>query len=332
MKKFASLSDLNASGPESTLNQPILRPSSVMSPQLRHSRAATGNIALNDDGVGKEDGDGESFSACLLIMDDNHRLSEWIGYHYFAMSLRYLVVAVDPHSKTTPSRILNRWRDRMTIVEWTDYNFTKKRLIIDHTNENHGKKKYKHLTRQVDFYHECTRHLQNHNRTWTSYHGKCIFPCFYLMLQMQREELLLPLCCTTHTVLLDVDEFISINSDVVSHAQELFRQPGSILRMVKRYSEPTKSTHHTTLTEKVGSQNDSITVAIEPDYWFKHFQQSCCITLPRVLYGAVESTDEDVAQGVPSIFVKNSKQFDTLPWRFRTTSPRGMSNERKYFS
>ena len=108
MKKFASLSDLNASGPESTLNQPILRPSSVMSPQLRHSRAATGNIALNDDGVGKEDGDGESFSACLLIMDDNHRLSEWIGYHYFAMSLRYLVVAVDPHSKTTPSRILNR--------------------------------------------------------------------------------------------------------------------------------------------------------------------------------------------------------------------------------
>ncbi len=126
-----------------------------------------------------------------------------------------------------------------------------------------------------------------------------------------------------------MDEFISINSDDVSHAQEIFRQPGSILRMVKRYSEPTKSTNNTTQIEKVGSHNDTITFATEPEYWFKHFQLSCCITLPRVLYGAVESTDEDVAQGVPSIFVKNSKQFDTLRWRYRTTSPRGTSDGRK---
>ncbi len=125
---------------------------------------------------------------------------------------------------------------------------------------------------------------------------------------------------------------MSINADVVSHAQELFRRPGSILRIVKRYSEPTNSTKNATLQENVGSHDSTVTVTKEPEYWFKHFQQSCCITLPRVLYGAVESNDDDVAQGVPSIFVTNSKQFDTLRWRYRTTSPRGWSDGRKYFS
>ncbi|KAL3816693.1 hypothetical protein ACHAXA_009132 [Cyclostephanos tholiformis] len=132
--------------------------------------AAIKNFASNDDGVDKVDSEGESFSACILIMDENHRLSEWIGYHYFAMSLRYLVVAVDPHSKTSPSQILNRWRDRMTIVEWTDSNFTDK-FLINLNTDGHIKKTKKHRARQADFYLECTRHLQSHNRTWTSYHA-----------------------------------------------------------------------------------------------------------------------------------------------------------------
>ncbi len=131
---------------------------------------------------------------------------------------------------------------------------------------------------------------------------------------------------------LDVDEFISINADVVSQAQELFRRPGSILHVIRRYSDPTNSIKNATLQEIVGSHNNTVTEAKENEYWFKHFQQSSCITLPRVLYGAVESTDEEVAQGVPSIFVNYSKQFDTLRWRYRTTSPRGMSDGRKCLS
>ena len=38
----------------------------------------------------------EAFSACMLVMDDNHRLTEWLAYHYHVLPLRYLVVAVDP--------------------------------------------------------------------------------------------------------------------------------------------------------------------------------------------------------------------------------------------
>lgn len=167
---------------------------------------ATKHIASNDDDIHVFKADRahkESFSACLLIMDDNHRLSEWIGYHYFAMSLRYLVVAVDPHSKTSPSLILNRWRNRMIVVEWTDSNFTDKLLIIG-DNDDHQTKKGKHRTRQADFYLECTRHLQNNNRTWTSYHGKhIIFPwCISSSAAAaERRELVIHNCCSTHRVL-----------------------------------------------------------------------------------------------------------------------------------
>lgn len=234
--------------------------------------------------------DGESFSACLLIMDDNHRLSEWIAYHYFAMPLRYLVVAVDPHSLTSPSHILNRWRSRMTIIQWTDGNFTTENLIIN-TTDDMTKRKNKHLTRQRTFYRECTIHMQTHNRTWTSYH--------------------------------DVDEYLAINADQISNARTLFQQPGSLIDMVKRYSNPT-ATNTTTIatnnndTTLYNNWNDTtITKTAEPEYWFTHFQQSCCITLPRVLYGAAESTNEKVGvQDMPSILRVDARQFDTLRWRY----------------
>ncbi len=89
------------------------------------------------------------------------------------------------------------------------------------------------------------------------------------------------------------------------HYQLMCHPPQSL--MVKSYSGPTKSTNYSTLREKVGSHNDSITAAIEPNYWFKHFHYTssslvwCCGECWRV-----------VAQCVSSNFVNNSKQFCTL--------------------
>jgi hypothetical protein len=41
--------------------------------------------------------DGSStFSSCLLVMDDNHRLTEWLAYHYHVLPLRYMVVGTLP--------------------------------------------------------------------------------------------------------------------------------------------------------------------------------------------------------------------------------------------
>lgn len=57
----------------------------------------------------------ESMAVCLMIMDDNHYLIEWLAYHYHVLPLRRLVVHVDPKSTTNPMPILNRWKDRINI-------------------------------------------------------------------------------------------------------------------------------------------------------------------------------------------------------------------------
>jgi hypothetical protein len=51
----------------------------------------------------------EGIAACLLVKDDNHRLVEWLAYHYTMLPLRRLIIAVDPGSLTSPHRILQRW-------------------------------------------------------------------------------------------------------------------------------------------------------------------------------------------------------------------------------
>lgn len=221
--------------------------------------------------------DEESFSACLLVMDDNHRLTEWISYHYFAMPMRYLVVAVDPHSKTSPTSFLDRWRDRITIVEWTDTDFAPNATVLRiQPSDAFDTKKNKHRHRQGLFYHACIEHLQRQNRTWTSFH--------------------------------DVDEYMTINMDVVDNAKELFGKPGSILQMVQKYSQ----------NAATSTSNDE-----DPDhsFWYEHFQQGPCVTIARSLYSVVESTEEDVFRDVPALV--NARQFDTLNWRYRANKRTG---------
>jgi len=94
---------------------------------------------------------GDSLSACLLWKDENHLLGEWISYHFYALQLRHLVIAVHPLSKTSPQEILDEWRPRMWIQEWEDQNYINNR---------------KH---QQNFHANCTRYLWEQNRTWVAY-------------------------------------------------------------------------------------------------------------------------------------------------------------------
>ena len=63
--------------------------------------------------------------ACLLMKDDNHWLTEWLAFHYHVLPLRHLIVAVDPASRTSPSRILQKWNDtgKIQIQVWRDADF-----------------------------------------------------------------------------------------------------------------------------------------------------------------------------------------------------------------
>ena len=70
----------------------------------------------------------KSIAACLYIMDDTIRLTEWLAYHYTVLPLSHLMVTVDPASQQADAimDILNSWNDRMQIevlqndTEWLD--------------------------------------------------------------------------------------------------------------------------------------------------------------------------------------------------------------------
>lgn len=279
------------------------------------------------------------FSACLLTMDDNHRLPEWISYHYLTLNLKYLVVAVDPHSKTSPLQIFDRWKDRIEIVIWSDHDFALTNLMINTTSDTAEQRINKHRTRQQNFYRACMKYLKRQKQqsiTWTAF--------------------------------IDTDEFITINNDALqvvgggvnSHngnsVPQLISlsQPGSILRIVEALSNSSSSRSSTnnmhnnetsssdllagalangqlrviqsSSNNASSTKNNNKTIAADiiPPFWYEHFQQSCCATIARALYSAVESSDEEINRDVPDFI--NPMHYDTLRYRYRAVKRNGGIN------
>lgn len=137
----------------------------------------------------------DGFAACLLVMDDNHKLTEWIAFHYFALNLRHLVITVDPHSKTSPKSVLDKWRHLITIEEWTDKRFMGERLM---RNPNHSPEDAhnQHRLRQRTFYNKCLTHMKRKRRTWTMF--------------------------------VDSDEYVTLNSKIVKDSSSLTSRPGHV--------------------------------------------------------------------------------------------------------
>mmetsp|Transcript_3619 Transcript_3619/g.5637 ORF Transcript_3619/g.5637 Transcript_3619/m.5637 type:complete len:520 (-) Transcript_3619:83-1642(-) len=111
----------------------------------------------------------QTFSACLLFMDDHNRLSEWIAYHYFALPLGYLIIAVDPASNAPP-QIDGYWRKVMKIEIWNDKDFFPIPGSIKRRKKDGPKQLLeKHRMRQREFYKACGKRLQDKGRTLTSF-------------------------------------------------------------------------------------------------------------------------------------------------------------------
>jgi hypothetical protein len=134
-----------------------------------------------------DDDEEEYFSACILWMDDNHRLEEWLAYHYYLLKLRYVVINVDPRSTTSPQAVVNRWNGNskgynvgdnqihtpldydlnMTIVLWNDtqyidpirYEFEQAKIAVAKGDEKYKLATEYHKFRQPQFYKACSRHL-----------------------------------------------------------------------------------------------------------------------------------------------------------------------------
>jgi Glycosyl transferase family 2 len=146
-----------------------------------------------------------SFATCLIWMDDNLRLTEWLAYHYHVLPLRYLVILIDQNSTTSPNSILDKWRNLMTIVQWNNTDEVlspeSKHIInqFDKASARYNSERYLHT--QMDFYKKCTFHMKAHNRTWTAY--------------------------------IDTDEFIVLDSQYVKNVTQRMQKPGAVLELIK---------------------------------------------------------------------------------------------------
>lgn len=121
---------------------------------------------------------GPAMSACLLIKDENPRLIEWLAYHYTVVKLRYLVVAIDPESLTSPRDILRqRWGNFMDIQIWEDEHYMNQtqltvrlaRTLRAKSNNDMEEFIQLHRERQKTFLAQCNLYHQAHNRTWVAH-------------------------------------------------------------------------------------------------------------------------------------------------------------------
>jgi hypothetical protein len=158
----------------------------------------------NESDIPLHGGLNNSVSACLLVMDDNHRLVEWIAYHYFVMPLRHLILLPDSKSRTSPMEIVQRWKPYMSIDVWNDGDFMTDALReFAKSKENStdpGDGFLVHTHRQETFYKQCAVHLQAKQRTWT--------------------------------IFSDVDEYWVINEDVVPDFDVRMQTSGAILNLL----------------------------------------------------------------------------------------------------
>lgn len=117
------------------------------------------------------------FSGCLLLMDDNHFLIEWLAYHYHVLNLRHVIVAIDPRSKTSPRPILNRWANRMNITVWAnDEDFEPNSTAFDEAeswvrikfkSDDPSPELIRHRARQRLFYFHCLQEHKRAHHKWT---------------------------------------------------------------------------------------------------------------------------------------------------------------------
>ncbi len=235
-----------------------------------------------------------SFSACLLIKDNNILLPEWLAYHYTVLPLRRLIVGVDPMSHTDPQPIFDLYASiGMNITTWRNDSFwvdgyaaheKKDFPITDETDQKTIRERF--VYRQKVFYKSCLQQLQDENQTWT--------------------------------VLIDTDEYLAFN-----HYDEQEGPPTWCSRKGKKpscgedYAKSIKDGTHPR------SKLDTSPTATVAEHIGKHGVDKNwdgvdkpCIVFGRYLFVSKESSSrEEIQRGLDSDF--NATLFHTLRYRYR---------------
>jgi len=226
----------------------------------------------------------ETFSACLLVMDDNHRLVEWLAYHAHVLPLGYLVVAVDPRSRTSPTLVLNRWRKQgMFIEEWSDIDYLKPELASNTVADDAELqvKRDRHRMRQKNFYQACLKHAKQLERSWVT--------------------------------LIDTDEFLMYNHRGGNDFEAWEARETKRLKESKYFEKVRIKPSQTPPTP---AEEGAMIQYIRQEQAAGHpFFQRSCISIPRLQFGAQESTAKEREEGVAFSLAIDADRLDTLRYR-----------------
>jgi len=290
------------------------------------------------------------FAICLLTRDDLPIIPEWIAYHYHALKLRHLVMAVDPLSAADPKPILENFRkhlgdntttdDPLIIEEWHEADFMPDYFVRGEygkaphmVNNEKGDNKtweefYKglphfgprkirdqtlvnsHRYRQTRFLSRCSEHLRNIYETKANKEGKST-----------------PVWMST----LDSDEYMAVNPWVIqehppSDESILRLEQGSVLRWLVNADKQKTEELQKEGKDASNSGNEASNI---------------CLQVPRLLFGAVELSpsitakeklDSDVTHGfirkegseqsiqLVNNLPRHSNKMETLRWKFHAAA------------
>lgn len=228
----------------------------------------------------------DGFSGCLVLKDDNDRLSEWLAYHWLVLPLKYLVVAVDPTGTTSPESILTKWNSSdmgMDIVLWNDIDFGH---YIDETIDE----MHKHRARQKHMYMDCQKYHKERNRTWI--------------------------------VFIDPDEYVTYNLITADDPKVLKADDTPEEFLKPEYISAAKNIRRN-LTQVM--LYDKTVFDFLQDEKNKHIWISePCYLMPRLFFSAVESSPIQLAEADVTQFGFNTSRFNTL--RYFHHAKRGRFN------
>jgi hypothetical protein len=212
------------------------------------------------------------------------------AYHYHVLPLRYLIVAVDPRSKTSPTAIFNRWRAQgMYIQEWSDRDFWRQDLELKPIADDAElqTKRDRHRGRQKYFYRRCLIELKKVNRTYVT--------------------------------LNDSDEFVVYNhaggdqyeewENKMQERHDASAVHGNFKRIKPSGNLPPPTTGQAGAMIKYIRHEKAANL---------EYYQSPCIGIPRLMFGAHESSDSKalaVHSGSAADSSIDVNRLDTLRWR-----------------
>ena len=245
-----------------------------------------------------DDNDGAGMSACLLVMDDNHFLIEWLAYHYTVLPLRRLIIAQDPRSRTSSSPILKRWQHRINITRWNDDVFLhpawRSQILHGHNNNvNYNKSQGQqsledkftslHRLRQRFFFNECmkTLKIESSNTHQNSSSSSSLSPLW--------------------VILIDSDEFVTLNPN--------WKYSQSILPSSKAILKTKRITIVDLLQRRLRNYKTTA---------------SKCIGLPRLLFGTKENDEpyqQQATQTSPLTISAGINVTDFLTLRYAWHAP-----------